>query len=46
VATIHGPHQHFLMVDEDGNVFDEYPQTPNHRLHSYTESAATERVMK
>jgi acid phosphatase type 7 len=37
VATIHGPHQHFLMVDEDGNVFDEYPRTPNRRLHTYDE---------
>jgi acid phosphatase type 7 len=35
LATIHGPHQHFLMVDEDGNVFDEYPQTANGRLQTY-----------
>jgi acid phosphatase type 7 len=28
LATVHGPHHHFLMVDEDGAVFDEYPATP------------------
>lgn len=26
LATLHGPHQHFLMVNEDGQVIDEYPQ--------------------
>jgi acid phosphatase type 7 len=35
VATIDGPHQHFLMVDGDGNVFDEYPSTPGRQLHEY-----------
>jgi acid phosphatase type 7 len=35
VATIDGPHQHFLMVDGDGNVFDEYPSTPGRELHQY-----------
>ena len=28
IVTLHGPHQHFLMVDSDGEIFDEYPQTP------------------
>jgi acid phosphatase type 7 len=27
LATIHGPHQHFLMVDNQGQVIDEYPDT-------------------
>ncbi|TVP76809.1 MAG: metallophosphoesterase family protein [Gemmatimonadales bacterium] len=26
LATLHGPHQHFLMVNEDGAIIDEYPQ--------------------
>ena len=26
LATLHGPHQHFLMVDAEGNILDEYPQ--------------------
>lgn len=28
VATIHGNHQHFLTVNEHGEVIDEYPRTP------------------
>jgi acid phosphatase type 7 len=27
IGTLHGTHQHFLMVDEHGNVIDEYPTT-------------------
>jgi acid phosphatase type 7 len=38
LATIHGPHQHFLMIDEDGNIFDEYPHTPGRVLHRYPAS--------
>lgn len=26
LATLHGRHQHFLMVNEDGAIIDEYPQ--------------------
>jgi acid phosphatase type 7 len=37
LATIQGAHQHFLMIDEDGNVFDEYPRTPGRLLHTYRE---------
>lgn len=29
IGTIHGPHQHFLMINEDGKVIDEYPRTPH-----------------
>ncbi len=29
IGTIHGPHQHFLMVNEDGVIIDEYPRTPH-----------------
>lgn len=29
IGTIHGPHQHFLMVNEDGQIIDEYPETPH-----------------
>jgi acid phosphatase type 7 len=28
LTTIHGPHQHFLIVDRDGHIIDEYPETP------------------
>lgn len=38
LVTVHGPHQHFLMVDHEGNVFDEYPETPR---FSRVESTAT-----
>jgi acid phosphatase type 7 len=31
ITTLHGTHQHFLMVDENGEVFDEFPQTPHTR---------------
>ncbi len=27
IATIHGPHQHFLVISEDGDIVDEYPET-------------------
>ncbi len=29
IVTLHGSHQHFLMVSEHGDVIDEYPQTPH-----------------
>ncbi|TVQ74191.1 MAG: metallophosphoesterase family protein [Balneolaceae bacterium] len=29
IGTVHGPHQHFLMINEDGKVIDEYPRTPH-----------------
>lgn len=28
VVTLHGAHQHFLMVGEHGKILDEYPETP------------------
>jgi acid phosphatase type 7 len=28
LVTIHGPHQHFLTVNNHGTVIDEYPETP------------------
>jgi acid phosphatase type 7 len=28
LVTLHGPHQHLLVVNEDGRVIDEYPATP------------------
>jgi acid phosphatase type 7 len=28
LVTIHGSHQHFLAIDPEGNVIDEYPETP------------------
>jgi acid phosphatase type 7 len=28
IVTLHGPHQHFLIVNNDGEVIDEYPETP------------------
>ncbi len=31
LGTIHDTHRHFLMVDEEGNVIDEYPETPQPR---------------
>jgi hypothetical protein len=27
ITTLHGPHQHFLMINENGKVIDEYPET-------------------
>jgi acid phosphatase type 7 len=27
-VTLHGPHQHFLMINETGKIIDEYPETP------------------
>ncbi|AKP53551.1 fibronectin type III domain-containing protein [Cyclobacterium amurskyense] len=27
IATLHGPHQHFLMINENGKIIDEYPET-------------------
>ncbi len=35
IGTIHGNHQHFLVVNEDGDIIDEYPAAPvidNRRL--------------
>lgn len=29
LGTIHGPHQHYLMINEDGIIIDEYPRTPH-----------------
>lgn len=29
LGTIHGSHQHFLMINEDGRIIDEYPRTPH-----------------
>ncbi len=29
LGTIHGPHQHYLMINEDGQIIDEYPKTPH-----------------
>jgi acid phosphatase type 7 len=28
IVTLHGPHQHFLMINETGKIIDEYPETP------------------
>jgi acid phosphatase type 7 len=28
LLTVDGPHQHMLMIDNEGNVIDEYPETP------------------
>ncbi len=28
IGTIHGNHQHFLVVSENGEIIDEYPSTP------------------
>jgi len=28
IVTLHGPHQHFLMVNQDKEIIDEYPETP------------------
>ncbi|MCC5930142.1 MAG: fibronectin type III domain-containing protein [Cyclobacteriaceae bacterium] len=27
IVTLHGPHQHFLMINEEGKILDEYPAT-------------------
>ncbi|WP_339926101.1 fibronectin type III domain-containing protein [uncultured Cyclobacterium sp.] len=27
IATLQGPHQHFLMINENGKIIDEYPET-------------------
>ncbi|EON78243.1 hypothetical protein ADIS_1440 [Lunatimonas lonarensis] len=27
IVTLHGPHQHFLMINEKGDIIDEYPET-------------------
>jgi len=27
IVTLHGPHQHFLMINETGAIIDEYPET-------------------
>jgi len=34
LTTIHGNHQHFLTINEDGEIIDEYPQTPHLDLNS------------
>ncbi len=31
LLTIDGTHQHMLMIDSEGNIIDEYPQTPERR---------------
>jgi len=28
IVTLHGAHQHFLMVNNEGQIIDEYPETP------------------
>jgi acid phosphatase type 7 len=28
LLTVDGPHQHLMVVDQEGNIIDEYPQTP------------------
>ncbi len=28
IVTLHGPHQHFLVVNGNGEILDEYPETP------------------
>lgn len=37
LGTIHGPHQHYLMINEDGNIIDEYPRTPHtdHKMQHF-----------
>ncbi len=38
LVTIHGPHQHFIMIDNNNNVIDEYPATSRpETLKSITE---------
>lgn len=32
IGTIHGSLQHYLIINEDGHVIDEYPQTPHLRI--------------
>ena len=32
ITTIHGNHQHFLVVNENGTIIDEYPSTPHTRV--------------
>ena len=34
IGTIHGAHQHFLMISIDGEVIDEYPRTTHTDLNS------------
>lgn len=29
IGTIQGNHQHFLVINEDGQIIDEYPETPH-----------------
>lgn len=31
IVTIHGNHQHFLMVNDKGKIIDEFPQTPQRK---------------
>jgi len=31
IVTLHGPFLHFLMINDEGDIIDEYPQTPNFR---------------
>jgi len=33
IGTLHGPHQHFLVVDEHGRMIDEYPRTTHFDRH-------------
>jgi acid phosphatase type 7 len=35
LGTIQGTQHHFVMIDEDGYTFDEYPRTPFTVLHQY-----------
>lgn len=36
IGTIHGVHQHFLMISIDGEVIDEYPATPHTDLNTHS----------
>ncbi|NLX21751.1 MAG: metallophosphoesterase family protein [Phycisphaerae bacterium] len=43
LVTIHGRHQHYLVIDETGAAIDEFPSTPSSpRLHEPTAPALAE----
>lgn len=31
IVTLHGPFQHFIMINDEGDIIDEYPETPKRR---------------
>lgn len=35
IGTLHGTHQHFLVVSEEGEVIDEYPSTRRHEATDF-----------